>query len=193
MRVRGTPVEEHEDGSIVFTAGMTIDGDGSPRCYAPHGMHALDDLDNAGHPGNWYGILTNRVGEPIVQSHDDPYPGFYVSPTKYRIPGHDYRDPRGYLDSEKVRFIVVPGTLARMVPGIVIGCKATVTRLSDRRTVSAVVGDIGPSTHLGEASIALATRLGVPSDPRTGGTDDPHFVYRFWPGVAAEGFVLQPL
>lgn len=78
--------------------------------------------------------------------------------------------------------------------GTVLGCRATVTDLRTGREISAIVGDFGPATHLGEGSIALAKALGIPSDPKTGGTDEARFEYRFWPGeiakVAGEEFAL---
>jgi len=36
--------------------------------------------------------------------------------------------------------------------------------------VEAIYADIGPKNHLGEGSIALAEALGIPSDPKRGGT-----------------------
>ena len=99
-------------------------------------------------------------------------------------------DPRAYLDSEKVPFIVVPGRLVRAVPGVVLGCKARATDLRTGKTTDAVVGDIGPNDHLGEVSMATASALGIPNDPRTGGSQGV-FLYELWPGVPAPGFVLQ--
>ena len=67
--------------ALFFVAGMTIDADGSPRAYHPRGSPpGLDFLANAGSPGNFFGIVTDRHGNPVVQSADDPAPGFFVSP-----------------------------------------------------------------------------------------------------------------
>ena len=69
---------EQDDGSVTFTAGATIDGDGANGqygglpCYAPstYSGRTLDILANAGHPGNWFGVVTNtglNTGTPILQ------------------------------------------------------------------------------------------------------------------------------
>ena len=184
----------NEVSSLVWVAGMAIDADGSPRAYHP-ANRGLDDLGNAGHPGNWWGIVTHDgkpTGNPVIQGPTDPAPGFYVSSTSYMHPGVDRRNPRAYLDSELIPFIVVPPKIRNGVAGVVLGCKALVTNLRTGDTCWAVVGDIGPQGKLGEGSIALANALGVKSDPRRGGTDAPVIQYRIWPGIAADGYRLIP-
>jgi hypothetical protein len=195
MRVRGESVILMEDGSVTFLAGMSIDSDGSPRAYAPigSGLKTLDYLSNAGSNGNWYGIETGngkRWGIPVVQTPDDPAPGYYVSATAYKRPGMSRLDPRAYLDPEHVPFIVVPGPLREKVKPIVLGCKATVVDIHTGRELLAMVGDIGPATHLGEASIFVAEYFGVNSSPKWGGTNESRFRYTIFPGNAAAGFEL---
>lgn len=185
MIVRGEPVTEHDDERVSFRAGFTIDADGSPHAYAPPPLRGLDHLANAGHPGNWWGIATTTAGAPFVQEETDPAPGFYVSTTSYERIAFARRDPRRYVDSETVPFIVVPAPLRKRVRGIVLGCDATVEDIETGKIVRAVVADFGPATHLGEGSIALANLLGIPSDPRTGGTDDKRFQWSFRPGLPA--------
>lgn len=191
--VLGDPVHLHDDGKVSFTGEMTINGDGSPRNYAPVGFgKPLDYLANAGSPGNWWGIATDSSGKPFIQGKDDPYPGYYVSTTALKIPGYKHGDTRREVDSEKVPFIVVPRQLVPAVRPVVLGCKARVTDTKTGAYVDGVVADIGPRTHLGEASIAAAKALGVSSDPKKGGSSQKRFLYELWPGVAAEGFKLQP-
>src|SRR3954453_23136110 len=73
--------------TLYFVAGMAIDADGSPRAYHPRGSPpGLDFLANAGSSGNFFGIVTDRHGQPIVQSARDPAPGFFVSPTSLQNP-----------------------------------------------------------------------------------------------------------
>jgi hypothetical protein len=59
----------------------------------------------------------------------------------------------------------------------------------------AVAADVGPRNKVGEVSIELARRIGVPSSPRTGGTSAPIIRYHIFPGVAAvvdgRTFILQ--
>lgn len=174
---------------------MTIDADGSPRAYGPRGTEPLDYLGNAGHPGNWWGLATDGHGKPFVQGTGDPCPGYYVSTTAYQRQAFGARNPRRYLDSETVPFIVVPLALCQAVGPVVLGCRATVTYRE--KTVEAMVGDIGPATHLGEASIAVAKALGINADPKTGGSANIAFEYTIYPGqparIRGEEFPLQPL
>ena len=191
LTVRGVPIIWDNEGvGLLFTGGMTIDADGSPRAYGPAGTKPLDDLENAGHPGNWWGLVCGINGRPWIQEPRDVCPGYYVSTTSYQRAEFQRTDPRRYLDSETVPFIVVPGPLRRAVEPVVLGCRATVTYHG--QTVEAVVGDFGPASHLGEASIATAQALGIGSDPRTGGVDSG-VLYHLVPGQAAPGFELQPL
>jgi len=194
FRVRGEPVIRHPDGSVEFRGEATIDADGSPHAYHPQGSPpGLDYLANAGHTGNWWGLACDVNGKPIVQGAGDPAPGFFVSTTSYLVPGFAHGDPRRYLDSERVPFIVVPSPLIRAVPEVVIGCKAMIVDTLNGHSFDVVAGDIGPATHLGEMSIFAANGLSIPSNPKTGGNSQPRrFRYLLWPGVAAPGFRLQP-
>jgi hypothetical protein len=181
------------DGThILFTSGMTIDADGAPKAYAPRGsgLQALDNIGNAGHPGNWWALVTDRFGQPLIQGEDDPAPGFYISTTAYQRKGFGIDDPHRYLDSTQVPFIVVPGPLRHMVAPVVLGCRAIVTNLETGRVIEAVVGDIGPDTHLGEGSIRLAQLLGIPADIHGG--RDFGIQYTLFPGQRGLDFELMP-
>ena len=184
LTIRGEPVLEHTDGRVTFSGGMTINGDGSPRCYGPPGTNPLDYLANAGYHGNWWGIAT-RNGAPIIQGPNDPYPGYYVSTTALQHRNFPLKDTQRYINSEKVPFIVVPSPLIRAVRGIVLGCKATVQNKFGT-VVEGIVADIGPAAHLGEVSIYMADKLGVSSNPKSGGSRSKEFEYTFWPGIPVE-------
>jgi hypothetical protein len=188
--IRGNPVMLDDDGMISFTAGATIDGDGGFRTYCPASAstEGLDYLANAGGPGNWYGVVTGVDGRPVEQGASDPFPGCYVSSTTYVHREFHATNPRRYLDSETELFTVIPGPVRLMVRPVVIGCLAVVTYRSKSRI--AVVGDVGPATHLGEVSIALAAELGIPSSPKNGGVDSG-VIYKIFPGIAAPGYELQ--
>lgn len=190
--INGKPIPQAEDGSIQFIGEFCVDADGSPRAYGPYGL-GLDYLANAGHPGNWWGIVTDSEGYPVLQGENDPAPGYYISTTSLQNKNFQTTDPRRYVDSENVSFIVVPALLARLASGVVLGCKAEILNIGTGKRTSAVVADLGPATHLGEASIAAANALGVNPDPKTGGSNVKDFRYTFWPGHAAPGFNLQPL
>ena len=190
--INGQPIFQAEDGSVSFLGELCVDADGSPRAYGPNGT-GLDYLANAGHSGNWWGIVTDPQGYPVLQGERDPAPGYYISTTSLQQRGYAQTDPRRYVDSQKVPFIVVPSPLARLATGIVLGCRAEIFHLSSGRKVSAVVADLGPASHLGEASIAATSALGLNPDPKWGGSCLKDFRYTFWPGQAAEGFDLQRL
>lgn len=180
------------DNSWTVHAGMAIDADGSPRAYGPDDS-GLEYNKNGGPPDNPYGYeLNHQTGRPFVQGDDAPMArsetiGFWVSATTYENREYAANDPMRYLDSEFVRYVVVPSSFRRHVRGIVLGCKATVE--FNGKTVNAVVGDIGPD--FGEASIATAEALGIQSNPRHGGVGNG-VTYRIYPGVAAEGYRLIP-
>lgn len=190
------------DGIIEALAGAEIDADGAngqnglPPCYAPHSYRGatLDDLANAGHPGNWYGVLTDTGradGEPIIQGDADPCPGAYISTTALRLPGSlvggtaALHNPRLYVDAAAVPAIVVPPCVIAAVPGIVLGCAVKVTHMLNHATVDAVVFDVGPHDQFGEISPALARRLGIHDSARTGGESRKIIRYEIMPGVAA--------
>jgi hypothetical protein len=159
-----------DDHSAVFyEAGMMIDADGAHHAYHPDGRSGLDFLGNAGRPGNWWALVTDNGqanGSPVKQTADDPAPGFFVSTTSLQDASRGRKDPRRYVDAESINFIVLPSNLNL---GAKLGDFAVVLR-PDRAVHSyAVYGDVGPANQIGEASIALAKALGVPSNPKSGG------------------------
>ncbi len=169
-----------------------MDADGSPRAYGPGGK-GLDFLANAGNARDgWWGIVTED-GEPVVQGPNDPAPGFYVSTTSYQRREFDKSDPRRYVDSETEIFAVVPKHWRQAIPGVVLGCRVTITDTRSGAEVEGVVADFGPKGHVGEASIAAALALGLSGNPKNGGSESPHYRYTFWPDVPADGYELQPM
>lgn len=173
---------------IYFSTGMTVDGDGSPRCYGPHDS-GLDYTANAGHPGNWFGVVTDKHGNPVVQGNTDPYPGLWVSQTSYQRPHFATSDPRKYLDSEKIRFMALPGAIRSKVGPVVLGCRSRATK--GDLVSNGLCGDFGPNNHAGEASIIVDQDLLL--NPgytpkqivRQGGTDHP-ILWEFWPGQLSD-------
>ena len=193
---------ERDDGSVIFFAGATLDGDGACGqsgglpCYAPASYEGrtLDILLNAGCPGKWNGIVTDNAGTPIIQGPDDPCPGAYVSSTSLHLlnkRGKELPDcsPFKYVDSATVPLVVVPPMIIKGVAGIVMGCLCIVTNTCNKRRVKAVVADRGPRNHLGEISIACANALGIPIGKtypaNGGGALAPTIRYELFPGVPA--------
>lgn len=202
--------QRNSDGSYTTPkCGMMIDADGANGqsngipVYAPRGFKPvpLDNLGNAGGPGNWYGIVTDtgeKDGTPVKQQANDPAPGAYVSATSYRWSNRARINPWAYVDAVSVPYIVLPSHWRAQSVGVVLGCKATVEDTKTGKILhDAGVLDFGPTSKLGEASIACAEFFGVPSSPKTGGTEQKRFIYRFYPGIPAVingiTYQLQPM
>lgn len=86
------------------------------------------------------------------------------------------------VDSEKVPGVVISGALIRLISPPWLGSKCEVTYKNT--TVDAVAYDFGPSHKIGEGSVALAKRLGIPASPNSGGVSTGvHF--KIFPGIPA--------
>jgi hypothetical protein len=174
-----------EPTTIEFEAGMAVDADGAARAYHPDDT-GLDRLEHAGGPGSWWALATDEDGEPFVQGKDDPAPGFYVSTTSLVDESRAPRDPRRYVDSAAVPYVALPALFFEA-----LGCKLGDVAWVERRPLdgavrgtAAILADVAPpSAPLGEGSIALAQRLGIPSDPRVGGTRRPSVRYALFCGA----------
>lgn len=161
----------HLLGGIVFyEGGLAIDADGSPRAYGPNNT-GLDWTANAGHPGNWYGVITDANGNPVVQGSNDPYPGMYISTTALQDHTKQNTDPMRYVDSEKVNYISVASDLMKLY-GIRMGDVAAVYYRNTNTLCSAVCADVGPRGKYGEGSMGLAGQLGMNNNPKHGGCND---------------------
>lgn len=162
--------------AFFFVSGMAIDADGAPNAYGP-GDAGLDDLINAGSPAHWDGIVADPNGAPWIQGEADPFPGYYVSCTSLVDLAKKSTDPTRYVDASKIPYIVLPRDVADRA-GAQLGDFAAVMNLRNGRSSYAIYADIGT---LGEGSIALADRLGIPSDPREGGASEG-ILYLVFPG-----------
>ena len=172
------------DGRAVFyTGGMMVDADGAYRAYHPVNK-GLDFLANGGKPGNWWALVTENgkpSGAPVVQGPADPAPGFYISTTSLEDPAFNRKNPRRYVDSESIPYIVLPGG---KLGGAKLGDYALVINLKTKARVKAIVADSGPKAKLGEASIATAKALlgKSKSSPKSGGTEEKIIRYIVFPG-----------
>jgi hypothetical protein len=197
MKINGKPV--YWDGEVISYHGeMTCCADGSPRCYGPAGCspEPLDYLGNAGsYETGWWGIVTDNNGTPIFQQpgHPEkhPFPGLYISCTAYKHAEYPKEDCRAWVDAEKVKFSVIPSSVRMAVNPKFLGCRATITDQKTHQSLEVVCCEIGPSHHLGEASMAVCAAFGLNSDPKTGGScDKKRWLYKFYPGVPAPGWTL---
>ncbi|MBF0531276.1 MAG: hypothetical protein HQK55_18810 [Deltaproteobacteria bacterium] len=166
-----------DPSAYFFEAGMAIDADGAPKAYHPKPGDGLDYLDNAGHSGNWWALVTKN-GEPVVQGPGDPAPGYYISTTSLEDTSKKATDPTRYVDSETVPFFVLPGKLTF---GASLGDFGVAVNSKNWEYCGCIFADTGPSGKIGEGSIALANALGVPSSPKHGGTGHG-IVYVVFPG-----------
>jgi uncharacterized protein YoxC len=171
---------------IAYESGMQIDADGSPHAYHPDNKSGLAPLSDAGGPGDWVAVITGSGGNPIIQTADDPAPGFYVSWTALQDPSRDRKDPRRYVNSETVNYITIPSGFLRDTgnPGsaqVKLGDIAVVIRPETGGQAYAIVADRGSPHRIGEGSIALAKALGIPSSARTGAVAEG-IVYVVFPG-----------
>lgn len=183
--LEGVNVVQEDDDKVHFVAKAAIDADGAYRAYHPVSRRGLDNLKHAGGPGNWWGIVTDANGKPFVQKETDPAPGYYVSATAYEWKGFKEHDPKRYVDSETVPFVVVSPVIRRAAKGVVLGCKAIITNTKTGQSVHAVVADIGPKPKIGELSMAAAIALGINPSPRDGGTEEKIIRYEIFPGTPA--------
>jgi hypothetical protein len=174
--VGGIDIYKDQD-ALVYKAGATVNGDGSPHCYHPDDDEALDYLANAGSPGNWWGIYAPN-GQPVIQSIHHPAPGYYISTTALVNPAHPEDHPDHYIDSERYPFCVVPGNFGN---GWKLGDVGFCLNSRTGDNMYCATGDVGPTNHVGEVSMLLAKCLGLKPDPKTGGTESG-IVYVVFPG-----------
>ena len=180
---------QDDDSAFFYESGMMIDADGGYHAYHPDNKSGLDYLGNAGKPGNWWALVTDNEkpsGNPVVQSSSDPAPGFYISTTSLEDSSVDREDPRRYVNAESVNFFVLPSKLGL---GAKLGDLGAIIRPDQSDYDYAVYADVGPASKIGEASIALADALGIPSSPKSGGTAHG-VIYIVFPG-SGQGWPLS--
>ena len=197
LKISGVPVYWIDEHMIEYTGEMTSCADGSPRAYGPSGCKPppLDYAGNAGYPGNWWGVSTDKNGNPYVQQKGNkakhPYPSLWVSCTAYGFHEYPEDDCRCWVDAEHVMFSVIPSSVRMAVPPKFLGCRATILDKKTDQLLECVCAEIGPSTHMGEASIAACKYFGLNPDPKSGGSSDKkRWLYRFYPGDPAVGWKL---
>jgi hypothetical protein len=176
---------------VTWDGPFNIDADGAPNAYGPSSKPGLDYLANAGGPGNWYGILVNAKGEPLVQGPNDPCPGMYISPTSLVDKGYAAHDPRRYVDSTSIPYLACAKDLLQ--GGVKLGDVGFAYNRATGLWAAGVVADAGPRGKYGEGSIAMAKAIGIKNiSPKNGGAGSGIVVVIFkgtslgWPRVPAE-------
>ncbi len=183
-----------KSSAYLIKGRLQVDVDGAPNCYHPEDLNvlnqaeyltvdlmsyrgALDKKSNGGHPGNWFGVVTDtgeKTGTPIIQGQHDPCPGFYVSSTSLVDQTKHRNDPNRYVDARRIPYIAFPGqvyaasgsrfTQVTQGPTGEIGDFLTVVNPDAddaHRYCHAVFADMGggDDPHFGEGSPALAQRV----------------------------------
>ena len=167
--------------AIFYRSGMAIDADGAPNAYHPDDL-GIDALVHAGRPGEWWALVTEN-GEPILQKEGE-YKGFFVSMTWLHREDNIFTpaNPQYWVDARHVPYLAIPKSVFETA-GIGKGDLAFGFNERTGADSYAIVADWGTEQTLGEASIALADILDVPSDPRIGGIPD-RIVYLVFPNSA---------
>ena len=77
-----------------------------------------------------------------------------------------------FLDAATLPFVVVPGRSTRFdYIDAGLGMRSVIAVVFEGKVEYGVLGDVGPQAIIGEASYAMAERLGIDPDPSTGGTE----------------------
>jgi Fungal chitosanase of glycosyl hydrolase group 75 len=176
-------LQRPQETAFFFRSGVTIDADGAPKAYHPVSAQGLDALGSAGKPGNWWALVTNNgklSGTPVLQKENDPAPGFYISTTALEDTTKERTDPKRYVDSSTIPYVVIPPEAMKTLKAK-MGDFAVVINSKNHKLSHAIVADQGPKGQIGEGSIALAEALGIPSNPRHGGVASG-ILYLVFPG-----------
>jgi hypothetical protein len=173
--------------AVVYASQMQVDTDGAPDSYHPDniGITHLCNGVSVGPECQWkadclsdfrqakaedfrgptkicfFGMATNKNGEPVVQGASDPKPGYFVSTTALKQPGQPATSQQAQLDSDTVPYVVIPGSWQSSgKPGPKLGDVGAAYRRSNGKVAYFIVGDVGPRNKLGEGSVALHQALG---------------------------------
>lgn len=185
LKIGEIPIlQANGESAFFYEAGMSINADGAPNAYHP-ADRGIDFLANAGYSDNWWALAVDKNGNPFIQGSTDPYPGYYISTTALFDSGFVKQNPRRYVDSTKIPYIVLPGNGDfRKATGVKLGDFAVVYNTNNEKLAFAIYADIGPKNQIGEGSIALSQALGndplVQSRVRRGIAKD--IVYIVFPG-----------
>jgi peptidoglycan hydrolase-like protein with peptidoglycan-binding domain len=199
---------------------LMVDVDGAPNCYHPDDKDvrtdylkvdlmahqgALDWKRNGGHPGNWFGVVTDDgkvTGNPIIQGPNDPFPGFYVSSTSLVDQTKLSHDTNRYVDARKIPYIAFPGQVySAKGPRFTQVGEGPTGEIGDFLTVvnpdadgahkycHAVFGDMGgrDDPHFGEGSPALAQKV------HAAGVVEAKLLYIIYPHSGAGRYTIPSL
>jgi len=157
--------------AFFFECGLTVDADGAPKAYGPRGLAGtLDNLGNAGHDGDWWGLVTDKHGNPIVQNGvapQQPCLGFYISQTSLINNVLPETDVRRFVNADTIPYIALPPAHFTSTH-LKIGDQALLINANNGKYCFAIFADTKKEPNLGEISICASRLLGGPTDARNG-------------------------
>lgn len=170
-----------DDIGVFYLSKMAIDADGSPNAYHPTPGKGLDSVKNAGFGSSCSVLVCKTPGKPkdgYVTIPSGPFQGFFVSQSTLEDKTKDRTDHERYVSATQVPYLAVTGSVAKKLK-LAPGDLAYAINLKNGERSGAIFADIGTENTLGEASIALADRLKVPSSPINGGAGYQIFYLTF--------------
>ena len=158
-----------------FTIGPAVgDWDGDPMAYGDKRKHPEiaphDKLGNAGHSGNWWGVVTNtrkKNGTPIEQSGvgpAQPYKNYMISATKLVDIRYPEDDIRRWTDATTVPYVALPNSRSSMGKiGLKTGCYCLIVDLQTMKYCFGVYADSkAAKARMGEVSKRALDLIGNP-------------------------------
>ena len=156
-----------------FTIGkVSIDWDGDPMAYGDKTKHPKiaphDKLRNAGHTGNFWGVVTNtglNSGTPIEQSGvrpAQPHKHYMISKTKLVDSRYPEEDIRRWTDATRIPYVALPNSRNSMRKiGLKTGCYCLMVELQTMKYCFGVYADSkATKPRMGEISKRAADLLG---------------------------------
>ena len=161
-----------------FTIGeIATDWDGDPMAYGNKHKHPElkphDHLGNAGHSGNWWGVVTDtrkKNGTPIEQvgstvakpNAAQPYKNYMISSTKLVDTNYGEADVRRWTDATVVPYVALPNARRSMVKiGLKTGCYCLLVNMQTMKFCFAVYADSKAATpRMGEISARAVDLVG---------------------------------
>ncbi len=194
--IQGVSVFQDEDKRIHYIADMSVDVDGAHHSYRLDNKRppALDDIHaSAGYPnGSWQNVLVADPNHTHMPYTDEE--GFCVSMTSYWREGFAKIDRRRWVDAEAIPYMVLPGSIRQACKGVVLGCRARITRTTDGLFVDGVYAD-SSGANIGECSVFAAKVFGEQWSA-SNGDERRIYSYEFYPDqpalVNGEQFRLIP-
>jgi hypothetical protein len=191
-----TTVFKHKNtGLVYFKADYDLDFDGSPRAYNPTNT----GIEENGNAKNSVGEFSESVilfknKKPYLQKAIDPFPSFFISLTSLKLQNFPDTSTQRYVDSEKIPYFVLPGKKLE-VAGIEMGDIGLIFNTKTNKSTFAIFADSGPSSIIGEGSLALAKAIGVNTKLNSkgkivGGMEEGNILYIVFPksGKGEKGY-----